>query len=269
MNKLKKENIIKNSIIYKKKLYSLIKTSQQESKPILIQGCGRSGTTMLLNAFIRDNSIETFNENDSRIANNYIIDKSKMQKAIILSKSKFVVMKPILNSFEANQFLIDFPSLKIVWMIRNYEDMVNSSLIKFGDEVANYIKNYIMYDDGDNWITKGIHHDTKRILSNIDFDYNYLNENDWMALIWWSVNRTILISDLFRNKRFLIIKYEELVEDPAFWFKKIYNHTGMKYNKNIIKNIHPKSVGKGSSIEFNPKVKKMCDDLKNQIFLNR
>lgn len=87
------------------------------------------------------------------------------------------------------------------------------------------------------------------------------NDNDWMALVWWSVNRTILLDKLYEKERFLLLKYESLVREPVAALKKIYSFIGVKYNNNAAKYVHPASIGKGSSINLHPDVDVLCSDL--------
>ena len=263
MGKINKERIIRKLVTINKKLFFLFMSSKNNTTPVFIQGCGRSGTTMLLNIFIKDYRVETFGENDPRIAQNYMLKMDRIADNITNSKAKVVVMKPILNSFDANTLLTKFSFSKCVWMIRNFSDMVNSSLIKFGNDVAKYLKDYVLYDKGNNWISKGLPIETKRIISNLDTEK--FTENDWMALVWWSVNRTIMIEKLLQNHDFILIKYERFVKEPDFWLEKIYRHVELPYIKSSKKDVHEMSVGKGMSIKFNPIVQKMCDELDHEL----
>lgn len=83
--------------------------------------------------------------------------------------------------------------------------------------VADYLKNLVLYKKGNNWISSGLPYDTLKIFNNLDTtDFtNY----DWMALVWWSVNRTIIINRLFENDRFFLLSYENLVIEPDLSLK--------------------------------------------------
>jgi len=223
-------------------------------------GYGRSGTTMMLNIFERDNRIETLGENDSKIAKNFMLIYEKLNPAIENSRAQVLVMKPILNSFDASRILEEYNNAKIIWMIRNYKDVIASAIKKFGPIVANYMKNYVLYNKkGNNWISSGLPDNTLKILNNLDT--TEFTMYDWMALVWWSVNRTVIIDKLFKSDRFFLLSYEKLVSEPDLWLKLVYEFIGLPYNFEMAKYIHSASVGKGAPVQLSHTITKMCDDL--------
>ena len=186
-----------------------------------------------------------------------------VSKAISTSKAATLVMKPILNSFEASYILNRFENAKVIWLLRDVKDMVSSSVKKFGNTVSNYIKDYIIEGKNNNWLSMGMHDDTRKIISSMDVAG--FTEYDWMALVWWSVNRTILLDKLYESKRFILIKYETLVNKPIETTRNIYRFIGINFDNKVIKYVHPASVGKGKSVELKPEIKSKCNELAEEL----
>lgn len=250
------------SKLFKALIYSIRKPCKK-TVPVFILGCGRSGTTMMIDIFHRDLKVESLDENNPKIAINYLLDYEKVSKAVANSKASVIAMKPILNSFEALYILNRYDNAKAIWLLRDYKDMVSSSIKKFGNTVSNYIKDYTIEGKNNNWLSMGMHDDTRKVISSMDVA-GY-TEYDWMALVWWSVNRTVLLDKLYESKRFILIKYETLVNKPIETTRNIYRFIGLNFNNKNIKYVHPASVGKGKSVKLKPEIKSKCNELAEEL----
>lgn len=257
------EKISRRLISYKKRLLFAMRKPYYDTLPIFIMGCGRSGTTMMTNTFQRDCRIEVLNENDPKIAYNYMLVHDKVSKAINLCKTPVLVMKPILNSFDASLLLQQHSRAKVIWMIRDYKDMIASTNKKFGPVVPGYIRDLILFNREDNWLSHGMPADTLEKLRKINS--SSFSDYDYIALVWWSVNRTIILDGLHRHKRFLLLKYEEMVQKPDIVLKRVYDFIGLKYRKGITKYIHSASIGKGASIQLHPQAQSVCDSIAKDV----
>jgi hypothetical protein len=222
-------------------------------------GCGRSGTTMMINIFHRDHRVEALGENDPKIANDFMLDFQKMPDALRDSKAPLLVMKPILNSFDAADLLDTYPDSKTLWIVRDYKDMVASSLNQFGTEVPGYMKDFVLKGKGKNWLTRGMTEESRKIIS--DLETSKFTHCDWMALIWWCVNQTVILDRLFRYDGFFMIHYEALVSDPEKIMQSVYKFVGLKYQKKAVKYIHTTAIGKGANIILHAEVESLCLEL--------
>ena len=254
-----REMIFTILLLIKKRLLFAIRGPYKDTLPVFLLGCGRSGTSMLLNTFRRDDRVEALGENDTKIAKNFMLVKEQIGPAIENCKAPVLIMKPILNSFDASSLLKSYHRAKIIWIIRDYRDVISSSIIKFGTRVPDYMKNLVLLKQGNNWLSLGIQPETLEMLSKVDS--TTFTHFDWMGLIWWSVNRTIILDQLYKHNNFLLLHYENLVHDPDVVLKHIYEFIGLEYKHGVGKYIHYLSVGKGKSIYLHPHVQKLCNDL--------
>jgi hypothetical protein len=257
------EKALRRFLLYRKKVLFAIRPSHKDTRPVFVQGCGRSGTTMLMNVFIRDDRIEALNENDRLIAKDFMLVRDNIAGVIKHSKAQVLAMKPILNSFEAADLLKHYPCARVIWMLRNYADMANSTIRKFGSIVPDYIKDLVIFHRGNNWLSMGMPAQTLTALS--ELSHRDFNDHDWAALVWWSVNRTVMLNRLYQNSRFLLLKYEDLVSDPDKWLARVYTHIGLPYKAETARYIHQTSLGKGAYIRFHPVVQQMCENLSSDL----
>jgi len=243
---------------YFKYILFLLRRRSRVTQPVFIMGYGRSGTSMLLNTFERDLRVDVFGENDSRVADNYRLVYDKISPAIEACKTNVLVMKPILNSFDVSSLMNDYRRVKIIWAWRNYQDVVASALKEFGPDVPNYLREIVLEDKGSNWISESLPSDSLEILR--ELDSTSFTDSDWMALIWWAVNRTVIVHDLYDKERFLLISYEQVVQDVDIYIRNIYDFIGLPY-KQPGSYMHTASVKKGAKIKLSTVVDKMCASL--------
>lgn len=255
------EKILRRLWRYRKALIYLARRPCKDTLPVFIMGCGRSGTTMIINIFHRDHRIEALDENDPKIARDYTLDFDKIPEAISTSAAAILAMKPILNSFDASHLLKTYSKSKVLWVLRDHKDMIASSLKKFGTEVSEYMQD--VFEDGNRntWLSRGIPPETRHMISTLKA--SGFSPYDWMALVWWSVNRTIILDQLSGHDRFFLVKYEDLVRHPGPMLKSVYDFIGLQYQNKATKYIHAGSIGKGAAIELAPNVETLCQDLAN------
>lgn len=73
MVKKYQEKIFRQLRRSKKNLMFSLHKPYKSTQPVFIMGYGRSGTTMMLNIFERDNLIEALGENDPKVAKNFML----------------------------------------------------------------------------------------------------------------------------------------------------------------------------------------------------
>jgi hypothetical protein len=250
-------------IRYKQQIKCALRHTNGKALPIFIMGYGRSGTTVMLKTFALDDRFEIFSENDTRIARDYMLIYEKVNYEISTCKTEALVMKPILNSFDAAHILQTYETARIIWMIRDYRDVVASAVTRFGSTVADYLKELVTTGTGNNWLASGLPKETLGIIR--EMEATGFTDYDWMALIWWSVNRTILLERLYESRRFFLLRYEDLVLNVDPVLAKVHEFLKLKYKPELGKYIHEMSVRKGSYIQLRPVVEEMCDNLMEEI----
>lgn len=257
------EKVARRLIRYKRQIKCAFRHSNGKALPIFVMGYGRSGTTMMLNTFALDDRFEIFRENDPRIARDYMLVYEKVSQEISGCKTEALVMKPILNSFDASRILENYNRAKIIWMIRDYRDVAASAVKRFGPTVGCYLKELVGSGVGDNWLARGMPKETVKILR--ELDSAAFGDHDWMGLVWWSVNRTIILDRLYSNSQFLLLKYENLVKNPEQMLGQLYEFLELEYRRGLGRFIHDMSVGKGSRVQFRGIIQRMCDSLTDEI----
>jgi hypothetical protein len=136
----------------RKDLHRIIQSQDTSGKQVLfILGCQRSGTTLMTNILEKDWSAKVYPEH-SKLSSDDTLDGlrlnifPKVKHAISRDRYPLVVLKPLVESQNADKLLVSYPKSKVLWMVRHYKDVAASNLKRFGP--ANGIKNlrYIATD---------------------------------------------------------------------------------------------------------------------------
>ncbi len=250
-----KEKVNRKIIEYLKKFKISRKT---DTKLLFIMGSGRSGTSILTNLLDHSFNTEVHGETSKQLMKDYMLLFKNVKKVRYNSKSKVVVAKPILNSFQINKILKEFKDVKIIWMIRNHKDVINSALNKFGPKVGYYLKEMVNYNiiNKNNWVSKTI---PNKYVNRIEkMNTSKFTDSDWMGLVWWSVNQIILETNLINNPRIKIIRYKDFILNPEKILTDIKNYIGENINTKCTRYIYNSSLYKGQSISLNKNVNELC-----------
>lgn len=257
------EKVSRRLIVKAKIFMNLFRSSKPDTRPVFVIGNGRSGTTMLINLFERDFRLDVYGENDPSIANNYLLDFDKVAATIERSKSRVMVAKPLLNTFDVMRLLNDYNDSKVVWMLRSYKDMISSAKKSFGDRLPGYMHDLVLHGSGDNFLSKGMPPITLQRLRKLDC--SGFSELDWIALAWWSVNVTAVDNNLNHDSRVLLVRYDLIVPAPDKYLKKISHFMGLECLPRLGGYINARSVGKGPDVALSPVVDKMCSELYDEL----
>ena len=237
--------------------------SQGKAQPVFVMGYGRSGTTMLLDTFEHDMRIDVFGENDPRVAEDHMLVRSHVGQVISGSRARVIVMKPILDSFSVCDLMREHPTALVIWALRALDPVVISALKKFGTSVADELRDLVVGNQGGGWLKRGIAPTTLSHLRQLDT--SQYGPNEWMALVWWAVNRTLLSRELVANNRLLLVRYEELICDPDQWMRTIYRFIGLPFRLGSTKWVEPQATSRPVEVAIRQDVRRLCADLSRDI----
>lgn len=233
-------------------------------KVLMILGCQRSGTSLIYWIFERDLNTKIYREKSKLTSD----DPEKLrlnsyqfiQKEIYKHNANLIIMKPLVESQNSITLLNMIRNSKVLWMYRNYNDVISSNLKAFG--VDNGIKDLlpIVKNQTTNWRCENISAETKSIISK--YFSETMNPFDAAALFWLVRNRLFFENKLYENEKIMLFKYEDLVSNPEKSMRKIYKFVDCKFPGNkIIKSVHSKSIGKGTHVKLTPGIEQLCEML--------
>lgn len=253
---------------YKKSVYQNVIRYPYEKKILIVIGCQRSGTKLMLDIFHNDLKTSIFRE-FSRLSS---LDPDKIRlnpldmvvNEINKEKSSFIVLKPLVESQYIDRILNNLKNSKAIWVYRNYKDVASSHITKFS--VNNGINNLrpIIDKKKDNWRSENVSEHVKKIVNQY-FSEN-MDQNDAAVLFWYVRNSLFFDLEMDQNNKIMMLKYDDLILFPEKVIPCIYDEMSQSFpGRKIYSHIHSDSLGKGNDLKVSPEIMKLADDMMSRL----
>jgi hypothetical protein len=231
---------------------------------VLVVGCQRSGTTLMLELFAADLRTVTFPEQsalssaaEGRLRLKPLPDVKRRLEGI---RAPLVVLKPLVESQHVPTWLDGLDHAYAIWMYRRAESVAASDLSYFGAVNGERNLRLLLTNEPPNWRGEIVPETTRAVVSR--FYRPGMEPNDAAALFWWA--RTSLFFDLGLDDRpdVRLCSYEELVADPEPTMRSLYDFVAVSYpERDITERVHRRSAGRRDDFPLSPEVRQLCDEL--------
>ena len=231
---------------------------------VVIVGCQRSGTSLMLELFGADRRSVTFPERSalSSPAEDRLRLKPlpEVQRRLERTRAPLLVLKPLVESQNVPALLDGLDNSHAIWMYRRPESVAASDLSYFGVENGERNLRLLLSNDPPNWRGEFVPDSTRAVLSG--HYHPGMNARDAAALFWWA--RTSLFFDLRLDERpdVRLCSYERLVRQPDSTMRFLYDFVGVSYpEREITSGVHQGSAGRKDDFPLSPEVGRLCEEL--------
>lgn len=231
---------------------------------VLIVGCQRSGTTLMLDLFTNDRRSVTFPEQSS--LSSPAEDRLRLKplpevkSALEGIRAPLLVLKPLVESQNIPALLGGLDNSFGIWMYRRAESVAVSDLSYFGIDTGERNLRLLLSNEPPNWRGELVPEATRSVISR--YYRPGMNPYDAAALFWWA--RTSLFFDLGLDTRadVRLCSYERLVANPEPTMRSLYEFIGVAYpDQRITGRVHRDATRRGDDLVLSPEVKLLCDEL--------
>lgn len=244
----------------RKMIWRFLYHRADRSVPVFLIGCGRSGTNMVVRHLEKSGQVKLYNEDHPSAFEKWRIrGLDVIEQLINRCTAPFIIFKPILDTHQTNVFLSHFPNAKIVFMFRHYDDVINSSIRRFGsDNRLNHVRCWIENDFSE-FASAPLPIETKEFIRS---RWNpSLTPEIGAALFWLFSNRLFFDLGLAQDERVLLICYESLVSNPRKEFKLLAKFLGLTFKEQIIKGIFASSIQRNPPPKIGTQIRADCEEL--------
>jgi len=257
------ERIRREAFLYRKSFRHLVTPKPPAAQTVFVGGVQRSGTNMLMQ--ILDASLETdvFHENDERAFDNYMMrERPIIHSLIVGSRASVVVVKALTEAHNFKALLDEFAPAKGLWMIRRFEDAVNSTLKRWPG-IRNMLDELVFDRDAAGWRGRGMTDETHRAVRAL---YRFkMNDASANALFWYYRNQLFFDQELDRDARVLAVEYERLVQAPRAEVNRIAAFTGIRSTTRMRDVPHTESVGRDAPPTIEAEVRALCEAMQERL----
>lgn len=237
------------------------------SKPLLILGCQRSGTTMMSRAFGLSPYVKEYGEGDPAYFNwdgaPRLRPLRDVARQLSSERSRFVLLKPLCESQRTRELIENLPSARAVWIYRNYRECIDSHVRyyrQFHDGAA-YVREMLAFDVP-SWKNENLSTPMKAVLES--HASATLSLESTYALYWLARNSFAHRLDARRVK---IVKYENVLSDPALELEGAFQFLGVPFRRRYARIVgKAKVTGRPSAPQsLDPQIAEQCQNMLDQL----
>ncbi len=238
------------------------------TKPVFLVGNGRSGTSMLVFHLTRSWHIDLYNEdNPAAFEKWFLRDLSVVEKLIAQSDAPIVLLKPIKDTYRICTLQKRFPTAKVLFAFRHFDDVINSSrkrfYVDFGQKIGKTVEQ--ITPPVDRWVQDDFGEydaapppvESKALIKSLwRAD---LNLESKIALHWLFVNRLFFDLKLNEDADVKAIRYESLVSNPAAEFQAICDFLEIPFSDEMGEGVFASSINKKETPDLDAAIREACE----------
>ncbi len=240
-------------------LHSLRGKKHAGQRFVFVAGAQRSGTNMLMDILERSWVTDVYHERDSRAFQDYIMrDPQVIQDLVRRSNAPVFVIKSLCELDRLHELMNQFRPSKMVWIVRDYVDMVNSALVSFPSLPRSMAR---IYDDrnASDWRSRGMSDETYGLIREL---YRPgIDDASAVALFWYMRNVLFFEMGFDRDTNVALTLYDALVTEPNEELRSVFEFLGLEYSSYVSRHVFASSIRRKPPPGIDPAIDKLCAQL--------
>lgn len=233
-----------------------LKGRAKDKKVVFVAGVQRSGTNMLMEVLERCFDAYVFNDWDSRAFDKYEMRPPGVIHSLVENaKSDAIVFKILLDLQYVKKLMVEYDPVKVLWIVRDYRDVVNSHLLKW-KHMSGLIQCIIDDRNSVGWRGRDLSDNLMSVIR--ELYHPDMNEASACALFWYFRNLLFFEQGLDDDPRALVVSYEQLVTRPGEVFPDVFRFLGLRYSARVTKKVFSSSIEKRPSPDIEPAIALKC-----------
>lgn len=240
-------------------------TRDHQLSPVVtfVTGVPRSGTNMLMNILDRSWQTDVFHESDRRAYNNYHMrERPLIQDLAKNSKARRIVFKALLEAHQLNDLMQAFAPANGVWMFRNFDDVVNSNMVRWPGG-RNLIDSIVKDPNSGGWRGLGMTPSTHKLVRS--HYYEGMNDASALGLFWYYRNQLFFDQGYDNTDGVLLMRYESLVSNPAQLVAGVCEHLDVRFNTELSGMVFATSVGRAPPPDIDEPIRALCNEMMERL----
>jgi hypothetical protein len=231
---------------------------------LFVVGAQRSGTNMLMECLDWSTETDVFHESDPRAFKDYqMLDRQVIHGLVQASRFPRIPIKALCEAEQTRALLDEFAPAKAIWVVRDYEDTVNSAMRNFPDFSARIQEIVRDPKTTPGWFARGISDETLNLLRTLN--HADMTSATASALRWYIRNVLFFEQGLDLDDRVLVVQYANLVTRPAPTLETVFDFAGLgDFSSFVTRKVHARSIRKNAPPPIDPGVAQACASLQQR-----
>jgi hypothetical protein len=229
------------------------------STPVFIVGSQRSGTSMTMRVFDLSLDAMVYHTTDHRAYRDGILhEDARIQRLVQRSRSAVTVFKPMNQIQRLPRYLSLLPDLRVVWLLRDYRDAVNSCVRRW-DTMRDVLKQITIDPAQAGWHGEALPESLHEVVCRHYDDAMSLESAN--ALFWYLRNQFFFELSLDQDPAVRVFPYEELVRRPDAAFARMFEFCGCPFDARLTREVTASSIGRYLPPELDSEIARLCMEL--------
>lgn len=254
-------------LLARKRVAHTLNGGRSGQRFVFVAGAQRSGTNMLMDLLERSTSTDVYHERDARAFQDYVMrDPAVIRKLAQRSKAPVFAIKSLCELDRLPRLMEEFQPSQMVWIVRDYRDMINSALVSFPSLPGSVEK---IYHDRNaaGWRSQGMSDDTYGHLRRL---YRPgMDVASAVALFWYMRNVLYFESGFDRDARVALTLYEQLVSEPDRELRRVFDFLDLEYSPFVSRHVFASSIRRRQAPTLDPEVDALCAGLLERFQVTR
>lgn len=222
-----------------------------------VAGVQRSGTNMLMDVLERSFATDVIHERDRRAFERFQMrDRAVIRSLVTGSRAPHFIIKSLCELQHLTGLMEDFAPARTLWIVRDYNDVVNSMRVSFGNQ-AKQVRRIAKDRDSDGWQGQGMSDATHALVR--ARVHEGIDDSSAAALIWFFRNQLFFDQGFDRDPRVLLVRYESLVTQPEPEFQRIFAFLDLPYRPWHSRKVVAHSIRKAREPEIEAPIRELCE----------
>lgn len=231
-------------------------------RALLVVGCQRSGTTMLMDAFDRDWRTKVFYEWNATLFTPSLRLRAPAEVRLALDThaAQIVVAKPLLDSQHTAELLAQHPDAFAIWIYRHYAAVARSNLRRFGAQNGRSDIKPILSSDTTDWKAENVSSQVGECIRALFTPDS--TDHDAAALFWYARNHLYFDQKLHQHPRVILCSYEEIAANPEVALQRVYDAADIRFpGTHVTRDIREGPVKPPKASNLSPAIEAACSEL--------
>jgi hypothetical protein len=189
-------------------------------------------------------------------------EQEHIERLIETAGTDVVVFKPMNELQHTVHWLAEYPGLRVIWLVRRYEDVVNSCVRKF-KRIRETLDRLAKDAQSAGWWGEGLSEASQQLVR--DHYRPNMSLEDAHALFWLIRNAHYFDLELEQQVQVRLFRYEDLVGDPPAYFGELFSFVGCPFKPRLTREVHPGSIARNAKPDLNPAIASLCDEMQARL----
>ncbi len=242
---------------------------------VFLLGTQRSGTTLLTDVLGRAPLCRAYHEADEQVMRDMRLREPAAVEKVIDSECRpILVFKPINDSQYATELLDTYANPKVVWIYRDYNDVVNSALVKWAHwqrQIVTWVCEHYADEPGPldepfKWYAIYRERMSRATLQAVSACIEEgITDAEGAALLWYMRNKLYFDQQLREHDKCLIARYEDMVSRPEVHIARIFDFIGCAFKNDYVGDVRTTSISRKQPPMLGQSVRELCDGLQSEL----